>query len=208
MFFIIEINNEKEKSSEISICDHFFGSIKDAVIFFENSIKDFIKNNYGTIVADSFSITPIDNLSNIIEPEHLGPYIYRLNEDPYTLYIYRKYQRSIPGWVWGKSMENIFEPYRIFKLKEYEKLSFSNFKSENKTLSLSNSDDFVSVGKGSMKIPKQMTSSPFADVLNSLKKSDKFTNRREKIEEHARKVAEYKNKVVKNKIEINNNNEE
>jgi hypothetical protein len=180
MYLILEVREQTDlresTDNHVQIIDHLFGNIIDGLGMLEICVKEFVKKNFGELALETFKIIDLDTKPT--EPEELGVYIYRKSSDPQSLYVYRSYQKAIPGYIWGKSFDVIFECMRVFKLKEYTKLSYSDIKSRPSGGELAPaSPEYVAIGN--LRVPKPLVTSPFADVLQSLKTSTQFLKRKE-----------------------------
>ena len=164
MYFILEIKPQFEKIDEeiININIHTSLGMAFATNQLENCAKEYIKEEFGNSALNGLEMK---NYETIIDHEQLkiGVYLYKGSN---AIYVYHKYEKLTPGLIWGKSSIPVFECIRIFILKQYDGL-----KNERKQDEV----EFVKVNRVNM--PRPMTISPFADVINSLKKSEKFLKR-------------------------------
>jgi hypothetical protein len=192
MYFIkkIIVDNDKYVSSEI--VGHA-KSISTALTLLEQNTIMFIKDQVGKQISDNAKIIDILNLEQISEPDIDTMLIYRVEQNPHRLYVYQRKTISVdvPNWTWGTSKKNVtdFKCVSYFELEEYAEII--NFTNNSRIINFTNDSRVVSefemvtinIGKSKIKIPKQMTIAPMADVLVELKNSPKFKSRRIELEQ-------------------------
>jgi len=191
MYFVLEskettLNSNTEFGT--TIVDHTFNEIEEARILLETVTRNFVRDEFGKILANSSEIISISKIGEVVEPLVDGVQIYSIKENPDSFYVYHRQSKFVPGLIYGGSTQTSFKLVRIFQLKEYQKLGSNDRnlnqyseRSISKGITSDTGNEMVPIGNAKVKVPKPMTVSPFADVLDSLKKSDKFLKRKERL---------------------------
>lgn len=165
MYLILELSTDLQAT----VANHLFGTITDARVLLEETMKKFVEKEYGSTALDTLKVYKVDSLDNIQEPIDHGVYAY-INQDHDTIHVYRKHTKKTTGYLWS-SYDDAYTLVTRYLLVKYDNLSYTNQRDPEMVASGS--------GKG-VRVPVQMTISPFADLLKDLKSSQKFLARHEK----------------------------
>jgi hypothetical protein len=162
---------------------------KDALLSLENAAQNFIirhggqsaldmlmQNSNGLLIRDIASLEQIKYApSDLVD----GFYIYRLQNDPDKLFIYQKTPKLSQGIVWNSYISSWCRLI-YFHLVYTDLLDNVSTRSEAIEMVCVGAKSNNTAGSG-IRIPRAMTLSPIADVLNELKESDRFKKIRSNI---------------------------
>ena len=177
MYIIKEIlvNGDKYKSSKIGTI--LAGQISSALMGFVNYVKTYIRENNGSIMANTIEIVDINDMTQVVEPLIDTIQIYRLVDDPHKIHLYERKTEIVEqsGWAWGatKTQIHVFERKVIFELDDFNELGKSISRKSIDDADLDDTIEMVKINHG-IQIPKRMTTSPMCDVLLELKESTFF----------------------------------
>lgn len=177
MYFIKQINIDDKLGYQSSkIINHTTKHIQSALKLLDTSLRHFVKEERGRDDAEQINVTDIKKLEEVIAPIKDCIMAFRLESDPYKIYVYQRKTHIVKttGWWSGKDAAMVeFRLTDIFELEEYHKFIGSTKNSLNSLIL----EDLVPTGPSKIKIPKKMTISPMRDVITELKNSIKFRNR-------------------------------
>lgn len=166
---IKELVDEKGFKGRPEIADGTVGTIKEASTLLLHVVKKYIKSECGTEIANESKIIDIKTLDQICEPLVDTILIYRLDNDPSTLYLYRRKTKIVPGTIWGQTTISEFRLIQVYTLLEFEKYDVT--KSEELTI------EMIPAGPSKILIPKQYTIAPLVNLIAELKTSKHFIAR-------------------------------
>lgn len=171
----IELDNGMYKSSKI--IDHTTKKIATALMLLETNVRNFVKEEFGTKAYEQSKIIDIHQIDQVCEPIVDSMLLYRLSDDPHSIHIYQRRTEVIDqsGWfTTGKVSQTTFKRTHIFELDEYTGLS-PDEASSSSTNNYEPHVEMVAIGPNKkIKIPKEMTTIPMFDLIDELKKSDRF----------------------------------
>lgn len=189
MYFIKKITLDSKKNYQVSkIIKHTNKTISVALKLLESSVREYIYDECGREASIQTSITDIDKIENIVEPILDGIVLYRLESDMFRIFVYKKKTTTSQGWI-KTSFTSTFYLANIFELEEYtysiDILNNSINVLNSKTDTMDPPGGMVAIGPAKIKIPKLMTVAPMINLIDELKKSDKFKNRFESISKNS-----------------------
>jgi hypothetical protein len=176
MYIVKEIlvDGELYISSSIDACAG--QRISTALITLESRAREYVKKEFGMSAYRDAKIIDIHDISQVNEPLNDGVLLYRLESDPHKIMVYRKKTSTVnlSGWVSSyESSKSIFGRIIIFELEDCSIIEGNNV----------TETEMVSVGKAGISIPIQYTVAPGRDLIDELKKSERFKNLRSQIDD-------------------------
>lgn len=168
MYLVLEQTpNNLSKLFDTKIIKHIKGR-QSALDLLIKTAFEYVETVGGTKSVSKTVIHDIDLIDQIKVPEADGYYIYRLTNDPDRLFIYFKETKINRGWVMN-STEAVWSNLVSFQIVQYEGLDIVPGRNDN--------IEFVPF-KSQKNVPKQITISPFIDMISELKNSEKFKSLR------------------------------
>lgn len=175
MYYIQKITfDEKGQKLNPQIIDHTNGTISVALALLEECVRSFILTECGNQAAKDMKIIDIKGFNQVCEPLIDTILVYRHDVDPHTLHLFQRKSKVVPGWAWGESAIKEFKQTEMFIITEYNKISTNEI--SNSVIATSPSIEMIQVGR--ITIPKKFTQSPMCDLINQLKKNERFQKRK------------------------------
>lgn len=190
MYFIKKITvDDKQNYQSSKVVDNTKKTIASALNLLQNSVRAFIKEEYGREASEQIKILDIHKIDQVNEPIVDCILLYRLVDDPHRVLVYQKKTVLVKAtnWTWGTTDTLVpqFRRTHIFELEEYEKTLDKSVPQNNQIQSKAEMEDtiiddtivsveMVQVGSSKVKIPKPMTVAPMCDLIAELKKSERF----------------------------------
>lgn len=178
MYVIKEITVDEGIYVSSKVVDCTTKTIGTALSHFENSVRDFMREEIGK-EADNVRIIDVHSLEQVVELPTDGMVCYRLADDPHKVNIYHKKTTVTKqnNWTWGQSdvLVSSFKLTTIYELEECGK----NIREHIQCAPTASNAELVSVGPAHIRVPKLMTMAPMCDVIAELKKSATFLARLE-----------------------------
>lgn len=121
MYFIIKIElDEKQSYQSCEIVGH---SSIEFLTLLENSVKAFVKEEFGREASEQIKIIEINSLSQVSEPLVDTILAYRIASNPNRIHLYQRktVEVKVPGRLFGsyKTTETRFRKTHIFEVVEY-----------------------------------------------------------------------------------------
>ena len=179
MYLLLDvIPNVNLDKNQITIVKHINGRL-NALSALETECRNFIQNEVGKLNngAEIISVSTFDSIKKST-PIMDGIHMYRLNDDPDKIYLFKKSTKISVGWI-SNGIESTFDLIKYYQLIMYEGLQNIPTREEKQELITVN---------GSIKIPKSATVVPFIDMIAELKKSEFFLGRNKLLAKSANSV--------------------
>lgn len=176
VYLIKQITLDDKQAYESSkTIGHTKKTISNALILLENQARDYVRQERGREIADATKIIEIYKFDQINEPQLDTMLLYKIADDPHRIHVYQKKTVIVKSanWTWGTTDVPVgqFRRTHIFEIEEYV-LDIASLHNINLP-----QIEMVEVGPARIRIPKSMTVAPLCDLIDELKKSEKFRHR-------------------------------
>jgi hypothetical protein len=163
MYLIIE-SVQTNSDIALKVLKHVKGKAAGLALLWE-TVQEFISLEGGRAQGLDSAIIDVKSTDNIPQPDGLdGFYVYRSVDDCDKLFLYRKQTKVNRGYIMN-SVDVCWELMKTFYLCSYDGLDGFTIRHEV---------DLVVTGSSKVKVPKPMTISPFVEMLDELKKNNRF----------------------------------
>lgn len=160
MFFVIKTLTNKDP---IVVGDTANLNEKNSLL--KTAAKTFVIKKYG-IVYSEIEIETVD-LDNLVEPLIDTVKIFKTDRDD-TLHVYNRSSITVPGYIYGQSVETTFKKVATFSISEYT----------NSNLVCNIPLTFISTETTG--VPLKMKLAPLSNLLNDIQNSKLFKNQKKK----------------------------